>query len=248
MNVIEKMGEATEPRATGEAKATEAGAEVRPQEATGQPATGEAKATEAGTEVKPGEAGAPRDGEQKERLGMGKEEKLRLKTLVGGLFEKGTSLYDFPLRLTYRAMGEEELENSFKCGAPAGIGEVQMLITVPKKKRRRAVDRVLMRRRIREAYRLNRNSLKRAVAASESVRTLGMAFIYIHGENTDFALIEKKMRRLLSKVEPAVKGKDKNAVKVDDREEKEDVKGKDRGAGEGVNKGSGEGKDTQDGQ
>ncbi len=44
--------------------------------------------------------------------------------------------------------------------APADVGALQMLVTVPKKKRRRAVDRVLMRRRIREAYRINRRPLR----------------------------------------------------------------------------------------
>lgn len=139
-----------------------------------------------------------------ENFKMGKDEKLRLKTLVQGVFEKGRTLYDFPLRLTYRTLGEEELEKSFKCNTPSGIGPVQMLITVPKKKRRKAVDRVLLRRRIREAYRLNRVGLKRAVAANEGIRTLSMAFIYIHDDNLEYATIEKKMRRLLAKVTESV--------------------------------------------
>lgn len=138
-------------------------------------------------------------------LKMGKEEKLRLKTLVQGVFENGTTLYDFPLRLTCRALSEEELESSFKCATPPGIGAVQMLITVPKKKRRRAVDRVLMRRRIREAYRLNRNNLKQVVTTNNRIRTLSLAFIYIHNDNIEYATVEKKMRRLLAKVTEKVK-------------------------------------------
>ena len=82
---------------------------------------------------------------------MGKEEKLRLKSLVDG-------------------------------------------------KRRRAVDRVLLRRRIREAYRLNRHGLREAIIAHGGIRTLGMAFVYIHDDNADYSLIEKKMRRLMDKL------------------------------------------------
>ena len=131
---------------------------------------------------------------------MGKEEKLRLKSLVDGLFKEGNSLYDFPLRLNYRALGPQELENTFRNGTPDGIGMMQMLITVPKRKRRRAVDRVLLRRRIREAYRLNRHGLREAIIAHGGIRTLGMAFVYIHDDNADYSLIEKKMRRLMDKL------------------------------------------------
>lgn len=131
---------------------------------------------------------------------MGKEEKLRLKTLVDGLFRGGETLYDFPLRINFRALGQEGLSGSFRCGTPEGVGPLQMLVTVPKRKRRRAVDRVLLRRRIREAYRLNRHRLRETVAESGAIATLGMAFIYMHGENSDYALIEKKMRRLLDRL------------------------------------------------
>lgn len=138
---------------------------------------------------------------------MGKEEKLRLKSLVDGLFKEGNSLYDFPLRLNYRALGPEELENTFRNGTPDGIGMMQMLITVPKRKRRRAVDRVLLRRRIREAYRLNRHALREAIIAHGEIRTLGMAFVYIHDDNADYALIEKKMRRLMDKLTRIIEDK-----------------------------------------
>lgn len=57
-----------------------------------------------------------------------------------------------------------------------------------------------MRRRIREAYRLNRNEFKQAVAGSDKYRTVSISFIYIHTENLDYATVERKMRRLLDKV------------------------------------------------
>lgn len=134
------------------------------------------------------------------KLRLGKAEKLRLKSLVDSLFDEGRSLYDFPLRVIYRPLTADELEHSFRCGTPVGVGPIQMLITVPKKKRRHAVDRVLMRRRIREAYRLNRMPLKQALDASPDIRTLSLAFIYMHNENVDYRLVEKKMRRLLGKI------------------------------------------------
>lgn len=134
------------------------------------------------------------------RLTLRKGEKLRHRSLVEPLFRDGESLYEFPLRLTWRALGKEELGKSFRDKVPGRIDSLQMLITVPKKKRRHAVDRVLMRRRIREAYRLNRLPLLDAVERNPDIRTLGMAIIYIHNENLPYDTVEKKMKILFKKL------------------------------------------------
>ena len=99
------------------------------------------------------------------------------------------------------SLDQDALSSNFRNDVPERIGIMQMLITVPKKKRRRAVDRVLMRRRIREAYRLNRASLRQIVENNPSVRSLEIAFIYIHDENLSYAYIERKMKILLGKLE-----------------------------------------------
>ena len=138
------------------------------------------------------------------RYTLRKDEKLRHKTLVDGVFESGTTLYEYPLRLTWRVISPEELEGSFRNGSPEGIGPLQMLITVPKKKLRHAVDRVRIRRLIREAYRLNRLPLKETSESREDIRTISMAFIYPHTEKMEYAAIEKKMTRLLDKVRKSI--------------------------------------------
>lgn len=57
-----------------------------------------------------------------------KAEKLRHKSLVDAVFTHGQSLYDFPLRLNYRALTAEELDRTFRNGAPGGIAPIQMMI------------------------------------------------------------------------------------------------------------------------
>lgn len=135
------------------------------------------------------------------RFTLRKDEKLRHKRLVEDLFNHGQSIYDFPLRVVYRLIDEETLNGSFRAEVPERLGKIQMLITVPKKKRRHAVDRVLMRRRIREAYRLWRLPLKEAVENRQDAGTLSIAFVYLSDKNLPYSLIETKMQRILSKIE-----------------------------------------------
>ena len=134
------------------------------------------------------------------RLTLRKGERLRHKNLVNGIFNGGGSIYDFPLRLCWRARTEAELLEAFRTGVPEKVDKVQMLITVPKKKRKRAVDRVLLRRRIREAYRRNRLPLLDCADNCDNLGTVSLAFIYMDGENADYATIEAKMISVLNRL------------------------------------------------
>lgn len=130
-----------------------------------------------------------------------KSTKLHHRTLINNLFDDGTSLYAYPLRLIYREFSKEKLADSFCKNSPTDINNIQFMITIPKKKQRRAVNRVLLRRRIREAYRLCRPEF---TTCFESIRGddhyLSLAFIYLSDDITDFDDIRAKMNRLLAKV------------------------------------------------
>lgn len=129
-----------------------------------------------------------------------KSAKLRHRTLVRDLFEKGKYVYSGHLKVAYRALSEEELAASFRGDMPDLIGPVQMMITVPKKKRRHAVDRVLIRRRIRESFRRQWHALRSESGNDIAIRTVSLALIYTHNENDSYADIDRDMRRGLRKV------------------------------------------------
>ncbi len=135
-----------------------------------------------------------------ERLTLRKSAKLRHRTLVQDLFQKGKSVYSGPLRITFRPISQEELEASFRVGVPDLLGPVQFMITVPKKKRRHAVDRVLMRRRIREAFRLQWQPLRKTIQDDPSIRTLSLAIVYMHTENSDMGSIASAVASGLAKI------------------------------------------------
>lgn len=135
-------------------------------------------------------------------LTLRKSSKLRHRSLVESLFAKGKGIYEFPLRGVWRALDSRSLDETFKGQRPERIGLVQLLITVPKKKRRHATDRVLVRRRIRESFRLRRREFEsRLSAAHPEIRTLSLAFLYQSTENLDFANIDCAVGRILSKIE-----------------------------------------------
>lgn len=116
-----------------------------------------------------------------------KNEKLCSVTAIDALFSSGgKGSIAFPLRMVWKKRAADS-----RAGAP-----VQFLISVPKKKLRHAVDRVTMRRRIREAYRLNRQLMPQ----SSEDEKFDVAFVYLATELMPYSRIEASMKRLLQKL------------------------------------------------
>lgn len=127
-----------------------------------------------------------------------KSEKLCGVTRIDGLFATGQSLIAYPLRAVFDVAGAEP-----------HMASARFLVSVPKKKLRRAVDRVLIRRRVREAYRLNRALLLPTLAAHG--RCVDMAFVYLSSSLKDYGIIEEKMRQLLNRIAAQVSEQDGNS-------------------------------------
>lgn len=76
---------------------------------------------------------------------------------------------------------------------------LKFLISIPKKRLHKAVDRVLMRRRVREAYRLARHSL----VPSDTDRHLAVAFIYVADKPVEYRRVSAAMSKILRRIFPA---------------------------------------------
>ena len=118
-----------------------------------------------------------------------KDEKLSSRTAVDLLFGEGKSLMAFPLRAAYRLR-------------PRGEHSVQFLISIPKKRIRHAVGRVTLRRRVREAYRLNRRELLQA-PLGETGWGVDIAFVYLDSSLAPYSVINEKMISLLTRIAQA---------------------------------------------
>jgi ribonuclease P protein component len=116
-----------------------------------------------------------------------KEERLCNKRLIDELFHNGSSFLCYPFKASWRYTTEPQQ-------TPA-----QILFSVSKKRYKHAVDRNLVKRRMREAYRLNKqqqlyNQLN--TAGKQIILSVG----YIGKVIEPYGLMEKKMLKLLTQL------------------------------------------------
>jgi ribonuclease P protein component len=108
-----------------------------------------------------------------------KHEILRSKNNIKELFDNGSSFFLYPFKVYF-------LSNS-------SLNTNQVLFSVPKKYFKKAVDRNLIRRRMREVYRLNKSTL---VTDLEKSLSFSIALIYISKLKLPYEDIEFKLKQV----------------------------------------------------
>ena len=115
-----------------------------------------------------------------------KEEKLCSQKIIGELFTSGESFLAYPLKVVF-------LRSEFSESYP-----VQAAFTVSKRNFKQAVKRNLLKRRMREAYRLNKPGFYEELAAKNL--QIAIMFVFIGKDIAEYTAIEKGMKSAIKKV------------------------------------------------
>jgi ribonuclease P protein component len=110
-------------------------------------------------------------------------ERIKSRKLIASLFETGHKVHSNPLLLIWLPVASD---------VPLKFG-----VSVPKRRFRRAVDRNLIKRRLREAYRISKSDLISKLLDVD--KSYALFVVYVGHEVVDFGTIEDAMKKLLSK-------------------------------------------------
>ncbi len=119
------------------------------------------------------------------KFSLKKQEILSSKKLIEELFSKGKSIYRYPLKFKYIIKGEKQTET------PPALFSV----TVPKRIIKSAAKRNLLKRRIREAYRLHKELLKANIPPDSQIFFM---IIYTSKDIENYHKIERSLKKILS--------------------------------------------------
>lgn len=120
------------------------------------------------------------------RNSLCKSERLDRKKIIEKMFAGGSRSFSvFPLRVVYLPV--EELD-----------ADAAILVSVSKRRFKRAVKRNRVKRQIREAYRLNKHGLLDTLA--EKKCRLAIAFIYLSDQLSDSSLIKERVKTALARI------------------------------------------------
>ena len=126
--------------------------------------------------------------EAAERNLFPKSERLSLKRDIDHLFENGQSFISFPLRIVYLPVtGDNHPEPG-----------ISVLVSVPKKRIKHAVDRNRIKRLIRESFRLNKSEI--TGFCKENDKLLHIGLMYVSNDILPYADMEKAMRKALNRI------------------------------------------------
>jgi ribonuclease P protein component len=123
---------------------------------------------------------------------LNKKDRLKSYSKIRELFDHGVKLRLHPLTLIYL----------FEEGKAADGVSMKMGVAVGAKHFKKAVQRNLLKRRIKEAYRIQNADLKESILPTSF--NMSLFFIYADHAVSDYALISSSVKKLLDKCKEIV--------------------------------------------
>ncbi len=123
--------------------------------------------------------------QSKQRYQFKKNEKLKSRKKIEGLFKNGKSFSLFPLRVVYVWADDAEL--------------LQAGFSVSTRYFKKAVDRNRVKRLMRESYRLQKQALSDALTAVN--KNIGVFFIFTGNEVPEYKLVFEKMTAVIKRLQ-----------------------------------------------
>ena len=127
-----------------------------------------------------------------------KNERLKSRKAIGKIFQEGKSFLSYPLKISW-----VERDTETKSDFP-----VQFTQSVPKRRFSNASDRNRIRRRIREAYRLNKHIINESLDF-EGAPKIALMVIYVGKEELPYDQIFKATQKWIKIFLKKVKSKEK---------------------------------------
>lgn len=123
-----------------------------------------------------------------ERFTLSKEERICSKKLINELFTgNGRSMTAFPLRVVF-------MKRTIVDDQPRAA----MLVSVPKRYFKHAVDRNRVKRQVREAFRRNKSIITQNL--TDDHEAVAMAFVWLTDEKFPSSEVKNRMVRLLTRI------------------------------------------------
>lgn len=118
---------------------------------------------------------------------LGKKERLKSNQAIQKLLKSGKTVSSFPLKIYWDI--SEDLQQQLP---------VRMAVGISKRKIRRAVDRNLLKRHLRESYRLNKHILYDPLQ-NKGLNAV-LIILFLADESLSFEVMDPKIRDLLRRI------------------------------------------------
>ncbi len=119
------------------------------------------------------------------KLSFPKKEKLKSEKIIQRLFTEGKHLFKYPIKLVYLSPSDVSM--------PA---QIQIAVSVPKKRFKKAVDRNTLKRRMREGVRAHKHYLDKCKIDPSTY--VGIMLIYVSSDKENSRKIHRTIEHLFS--------------------------------------------------